>query len=546
MKKITVGIEDFKELIDKDYLYIDKSYLISDLLDEKVVLYTRPRRFGKTINMSMLYYYFSIKQHDNAYLFNNLLINKIIKAKDHQNKYPVIFITLKDMKRSNYSEQVEKFASIISNIVDDNIELLNSLYLNERQKILLKQYLNANSSSSNLQDALLNISICLEKHYHQKVIILIDEYDVPLQEAYLNGYYDEMTSFLKNVFSAALKTNSALEKGVLTGCLRIAKESIFTGLNNFIVRSILDQVSATCFGFTNDEVENILSDYNLKENYNDLRNWYDGYIFGEQEIYNPWSTLMYINKLVMTSKSEGESFWANTSGNDIVHKYISNSNYQLKEEFDILIKGEEIDKEIKPELTYREMDNIDNIYSFLLFTGYLKVTEQIKTNWYKLKLPNQEIKYIYTNIFDEWFRIQQKNVSKFLYEALLNEDEDKANEILNELLFKLISYYDFKESFYHGVLLGIFSTYNISSNKEAGLGRYDLAILPEYKKKRAVLLEFKVCHHEKELDLMAQVACKQILDNKYIEGLNEQRYSDVIAYGIAFYKKECVILKVKQ
>lgn len=339
MKRVPIGIENFKEIIDDNCYYVDKTGLINDVLNEKVILYTRPRRFGKTLNMSMLYYFFSIKQKDNAYLFKDLKIVKNNEAKKHQNKYPVIFITLKDMKRNNFNDQTEKFAALISDIVDNNIELLESPCLNERQKNLLQQYLNTTSSLSNLQDALLNISICLQKHYHEKVVILIDEYDVPLQEAYINNYYDEMVDFLKNVFSAALKTNDVLQKGVLTGCLRIAKESIFTGLNNFSVCSVLDEISDNRFGFTNEEITDILSYYHIEQYQKEFKRWYDGYLFGKTEIYNPWSTLLYVNKLIKTTSITGKSFWANTSGNEIIYRYITNNNLKLKEEFDILING---------------------------------------------------------------------------------------------------------------------------------------------------------------------------------------------------------------
>ncbi|WP_285814861.1 AAA family ATPase [Thomasclavelia cocleata] len=543
MKRVPIGVEDFKELISNNY-YVDKSELIKDIINEKVVLYTRPRRFGKTLNMSMLYYFFSIKQKDNAHLFKGLKIEKDIEAKKHQNKYPTIFITLKDMKRNNFDDQTEKFAALISDIVDKNIELLKSPFLNERQKNLLCQYLNTTSSLSNLQDALLNISICLQKHYHNKVVILIDEYDVPLQEAYINNYYEEMIDFLKNVFSAALKTNDVLQKGVLTGCLRIAKESIFTGLNNFSTCSILDEISDNRFGFTNDEIVDILNYYHLEQYQNEFKRWYDGYLFGKTEIYNPWSTLLYVNKLIKTSSVTGELFWANTSGNEIIYRYITNNNFEFKEEFAILVKGGMIKKVIKPELTYRQMDDLNNIYSFLLFTGYLKINKYLDYNYYELMIPNHEIRMIYKETFDDWTKEIIENNSQKLIDALLNKDEDEANKILNYILLQSISYYDNKESFYHGFMIGLMNGNNTYSNIETGDGHSDIKYLPVNKEKRGFILELKLVK-DKDLYDTAIEGCDQIVEKRYMESEKVRGYQDIVGYGIAFDKKRCFIKMVK-
>lgn len=539
MKRVPIGVEDFKELISNNY-YVDKSELINDIINEKVVLYTRPRRFGKTLNMSMLYYFFSVKQKDNAYLFKDLKIERNIEAKKHQNKYPTIFITLKDLKRNNFNEQIEKFAALISDIVDNNIELLESPCLNERQKNLLQQYLNTTSSLSNLQDALLNISICLQKHYHEKVVILIDEYDVPLQEAYINNYYDDMVDFLKNVFSAALKSNAALQKGILTGCLRIAKESIFTGLNNFSVCSVLDEISDNRFGFTNEEITDILSYYHLEQYQKEFKRWYDGYLFGKTEIYNPWSTLLYVNKLIKTTSTSGESFWANTSSNEIIHQYITNNDELLKEEFDILINGGIIKKVIKPELTYRQMDDLNNIYSFLLFTGYLKINKYLDYNYYELMIPNYEIKMIYQETFNDWAKEIKDNNKQKLIDALLNKDVDRANEILNYILLQSMSYHDNQESFYHGFMIGLMNGNNIYSNIETGDGRSDIKYLPVNKEKRGFVLELKVVKN-KDLYDTAVEGCNQIIAKRYLDGEKVRGYQDIIAYGIAFDKKRCFI-----
>lgn len=383
MKRISTGIENFKELLDNNYYYVDKTMLIKDALSDKVTLYTRPRRFGKTLNMSMLYYFFSNKEKENTYLFNNLKITKNQEVMKHQNKYPVMFLTFKDLSRETMEMQIDKFKAMVSKLTEDYSELFSSSYLSETEMKTLNDYRHKRSSQSDLRDALYNISIFLNKHYGKKVILLIDEYDVPLQSAYNNGYYDEMVDFLRSMFSSALKTNDALERGILTGCLRISKESIFTGLNNFTVRNITDKEASDCFGFTQKEIDDLLKYYDLIEKRPEIKDWYDGYLFGKTEIYNPWSALNYIKKLLSDDQFLAISFWANTSSNELVRLYIENATLKMKEEFEQLINGKSIIKKIVPELTYREMnfknvkDMNDNVYSFLLFTGYLKIKGKV-------------------------------------------------------------------------------------------------------------------------------------------------------------------------
>lgn len=542
MKSLPIGIENFKEMIDHDYYYIDKTDFIKDVWKEKVSLYTRPRRFGKTLNMSMLYYFFSIKEKENAYLFQN---KKIMKEQDtikYLHQYPVIFLTLKGMRNDTFEKQLDMFSKLIVNLIESFPELWKSEKLSDVALKSLKNYHEGTKQEVDLQVALQFLSKCLYQHYERKVILLIDEYDVPLQDAYLNNYYDQMVNFLRNVFSEALKTNDALEKGVLTGCLRIAKESVFTGLNNFKVHSILDEISNQKFGFTQIEMHNLLQDYHVGEYEDEMKHWYDGYQFGGCDIYNPWSTLMYVDKLVNTTNTEPQSFWANTSGNDVVYRYIQKGNNQMKQEFDILSTGGVIEKTIKEELTYRELDDIDNIYSFLLFTGYLKTVKKIDMNTYQMMIPNEEIRYIYTSIFEEWFKNQiQKNKNDFV-EALMKKDVEQANVILNKVLFQSISYFDYDEAYYHGFLTGMLQDSGfISSNQESGLGRYDIVVLPSYKKLRGFLFELKVASMEKDTEKVSIQACRQIKEKKYIDGLKEIGYTDILGYGIAFYKKSCVI-----
>ena len=543
MKRLPIGIENFKELIDKNYYYVDKTEFIKDVCNEKVALYTRPRRFGKTLNMSMLYYFFSIKETENAYLFQNLNISKDTQLLKHQNQYPVIFITLKDMKNNSFHKQLEMYSLLIQKVIRKNKELLTSKDIDEFDKERIINLYRGVHNEVDLQNALGFISDCLMQHHHKKVILLIDEYDVPLQNAYLNGYYDEMVNFLRNVFSAAFKTNDALEKGVLTGCLRITKESIFTGLNNFRVVSIFDEISNQRFGFTQPEIDMMLQDYQRKDYQKQMKEWYDGYQFGGCDIYNPWSALMYVDKLANTSRREPESFWANTSGNDIIYRYIKEANPKMRDEFDILAAGGMIEKAVKDDITYREMDQISNVYSFLLYTGYLKAIRCLDEDKriYQLMIPNKEIKRVFLSIFSEWFDEQVEHSGNSFVEALMKENLIQAADILNNILFQSISYFDYDEKFYHGLLIGMLSEYQTVSNGEAGLGRFDIAILPLSRMSRGVILELKVAKQEEDLQKLSEEACRQIRDMKYIEGLQNKGYEDILGYGIAFYKKSCII-----
>ena len=553
MKRLPIGVENFKTMIDKDFYYVDKTSFIQDVLNEEVILYTRPRRFGKTLNMSMLYYFFSIKEKEHADLFHGLSIMSNPKALTYQNRYPVIFLTMKDMKNNTFEKQLKMFSKIIVNIIEAFPELWNSDKLSSASLKTIEMYHEGAQEEIDLQVSLQFIAQCLMQHYGKKVIIIIDEYDVPLQSAYLNGYYDDMVNFLRNVFSTALKTNDALEKGVLTGCLRIAKEStpqagfsLFTGLNNFKVNSIFDEVSRQRFGFTQSEIDLLLQAYHAEEYKAVVKEWYDGYEFGGCDVYNPWSVLMYMDRLLNSSRKMPESFWANTSGNDIIYRYVKEANPLMREEFDVLASGDMIEKPIKDDLTYREMDQINNVYSFLLYTGYLKVVSCVneEEKRYRLMIPNKEIKRVYVSIFREWFDEQVKNNGATFVEALKQKDISGATELLNTVLFQSISYFDYDEKFYHGLLLGMMSEYQVVSNQESGLGRSDITLLPISRLSRGVLLELKVAKREEDLQKLAEQACKQIIDMKYIEGLERKGYKDIIGYGIAFYKKSCVIAAV--
>lgn len=545
MKLLPTGIENFKTMIDKSAYYVDKTNFIEDVLNEQVVSYTRPRRFGKTLNMSMLYYFFSIKEKENAYLFDGLNISKNKDALKHQNKYPTIFISLKEMKNLTFDAQISSFSNVIYELLEKNLEILSSDQLSDTTKDILYKLHNRSSSVEDLKISLRVITNALYTYYQQKVIVLIDEYDVPLQAAYQNNYYEEMVEFLRSVFSSALKTNDALEKGVMTGCLRISKESIFTGLNNFTAYSVLNNISSESFGFTESEVKKLLKDYNLSEKMVEVKKWYDGYQFGNKEIYNPWSTLMYVKNITQDVSFKPISFWANTSGNDIVVKYIQNGDKKLRKEFDVLMNGQSLIKYIKPELTYREMDNINNIYSFLLLTGYLKVIKDRGENQYELVIPNKEVYEIYKQSFMSYFEDYTTSRKGELYQELVDGDAKKVNLLLNDILLRSISYFDNQESFYHGFLVGLLNDYEVVSNKESGNGRFDVCVLPENILGTVVLIECKHSISEDDLIDDAKEGARQIVEQKYLEEHKFKKFEKAIGYGISFYKKQCYVVKVE-
>lgn len=545
MKLLPTGIENFKTMIDKSAYYVDKTNFIEDVLNEQVVSYTRPRRFGKTLNMSMLYYFFSIKEKENSYLFDGLNISKNKDALKHQNKYPTIFISLKEMKSLTFDAQISSFSNVIYELLEKNLEILSSDQLLDTTKDILNKLHNRSSSIEDLKISLRVITNALYTYYQQKVIVLIDEYDVPLQAAYQNNYYEEMVELLRSVFSSALKTNDALEKGVMTGCLRISKESIFTGLNNFTAYSVLNNISSESFGFTESEVKKLLKDYNLSEKMDEVKKWYDGYQFGNKEIYNPWSTLMYVKNITQDVSFKPISFWANTSGNDLVVKYIQNGDKKLRKEFDLLMNGQSLIKYIKPEFTYREMDNIKNIYSFLLLTGYLKVIKDMGENQYELVIPNKEVYEIYKQSFMSYFEDYTTSKKNELYQELVDGDAKKVNLLLNDILLRSISYFDNQESFYHGFLVGLLNDYEVVSNKESGNGRFDVCVLPENILGTVVLIECKHSMSEDDLIDDAKEGARQIVEQKYLEEHKFKKYENAVGYGISFYKKQCYVVKVE-
>ena len=555
MKRLSIGIEDFKELIDKDAYYVDKTKFIANCINEKCILYTRPRRFGKTLNMSMLYYFFSNKEKDNTYLFDNLAISQNKEAMKHQNKYPTLFITLKELKEDSFESNRNNFSLLIFELLEKNKEILHSDRISNEYKKILNSLYKRKSNEEELKFSLKIITQALYEHYQQKVILLIDEYDVPLQSAYQNGYYDKMVSFIRAILSSALKTNNALEKGILTGCLRISKESIFTGLNNFTINSLLDYSGSDDFGFTPSDIDNLLKYYELTNYKDEIKEWYDGYLFGDQDIYNPWSTLVYIKYKNENIKYQPTSYWANTSGNDIIMNYIQMASPKLREEFEQLLQGKSLIKEIKQDLTYKEMDNINNVYSFLLLTGYLKIKSRIEAvdeynpnntiTKYELVIPNKEVSEIYRQKFMDYFNDFVDLKKNDLYQAMIQGQEKKVNDLLDDILERSISYYDNYEAFYHGFLVGLFNDYTVESNQEAGKGRFDVCIFPKRIRDTLVLIECKHSSNEENLIEDSKEGIKQIINKKYLINPRIKKYENNVCYSISFYKKQCYVTKLK-
>lgn len=431
-KPIPIGIEDFKEIIDREYYFVDKTMLIRDILDSgsKVTLFTRPRRFGKTLNMSMLKRFFEKTEEDNSYLFDGFAISGAgDKYKSYIEQYPVISISLKSMKQSTWGESFSQFKEIIANEFERHQEILKCDSISGRKRKRIQGVLEDTADDTVYLTTLKLLSDCLYEVYNKKVIVLIDEYDVPLENAYFNGFYEDMINLIRSVFESVLKTNDSLEFGVLTGCLRISKESIFTGLNNLSVHSVTDNSFASYFGFTESEVRNVLEYYNLSDCFDEIKKWYDGYLFGETEIYNPWSVLKYIQFALNNRNHIPQTYWINTSSNNIIHELITKSDRRIRDDIEKLITGKNIDKPLYDDITYTNMNvKSEYIWSFLLHTGYLKPTNIYQKgiqNYFTAVIPNTEIITTYENTFRQWFdesiRIADKSV---LLNAILDGDAE--------------------------------------------------------------------------------------------------------------------------
>ena len=552
-KRIPIGYEDFKQLIDSGFYYVDKSMLIYELLHSggQNNLITRPRRFGKTLNFSMLKYFFDINEKDNAYLFDGLKISEYYEELAmYRNTHPVITLSLKCAKQGNYREALRGLKYEIQRQFINNKFILDSDKLADEYKDEYKKILSMDEDAV-WSNSIQLLSICLKQYYGTKTIILIDEYDVPLEDAYFSGYYDEMVRFIRSLFESALKTNSALEFSVITGCLRISKESIFTGLNNLAVNSILSNKYSESFGFVQSEVDELMRYYNIEEKSQLMKKWYDGYLFGKSEVYNPWSVLNQVKEWSEDKDISAIPWWTNTSSNNIIRTLVSQADNETKDIIENLIHGGSVETVLKETVTYGDLtENNENIWSFLFFTGYLKIKEIVKTGEltgeptiYSLVIPNLEIKSCYTDIIIQYFEIYKKAINKDnLYKALLGRNAQDFAEQITDLLRKTISYYDSTESFYHGLISGLLSGnvyYKVESNRETGDGRSDLVLYQQDVAQNAVILEFKVCGKNETADDAAKRALKQINDRDYASKAREDGYKNIIKYGVAFKGKMC-------
>ena len=559
-KKLPIGIDNFEKLIQEDFYYVDKTGMIAELLKNwsEVNLFTRPRRFGKSLNMSMLKTFFEIGCDKT--LFQGLKISEEKEmCKEYMGQFPVISISLKGVEGLNFESAKEGLAYIIGKEAMRFYFLKTSPKLTEEEKKIYQGYINTAKSGftiasdmENLVTAINGLSSMLEKHYGKKVILLIDEYDVPLDKAFQYGYYEEMVSLIRNLLGNALKTNSSLYFAVLTGCLRVSKESIFTGLNNLRVMSITNVRFEEYFGFTDSEVKEMLNYYGLMDHFDTIKAWYDGYRFGNKDVYCPWDVLSHCDNLRADPDARPEDYWSNTSGNAIVRRFIDLANGKTKDEIERLIGGEMILKEINQELTYGELDNsIENLWSVLFTTGYLTQRGRAGGDKYYLVIPNYEIKKLFIRQIREWFRYQagsdRKTLDKFC-DAFPDGDGALIEELFNDYLWNTISIRDTavsnekKENFYHGILLGILGFQDdwiVKSNAESGIGYSDILI--ETRRNRiGIVVEIKYAE-DGNLEDACQRALQQIEDKKYEAKLKEDGMRSIIKYGIACYKKECKV-----
>ena len=554
-KILSVGIDDFKKLIDNDCYYVDKSNLICNLLDDfnQATLITRPRRFGKSLNMSMLRYFFEKSEKDNSYLFDGLEVSKDDRYMQEQGKYPVISLSFSSVKAHTFEENLKMLSKLMTKLFEYHQESINFDKLTPRECKQWGVYTEGTPDSIDLSDSLLFLSECLAKSYEQKVIILIDEYDVPLDNAYFNGFYDKMINFIRILFESAVKGNSSLKMAILTGCLRISKESIFTGMNNLVVYSVIDKSYSQYYGFTEKEIRQMLDYYGFQDKFETIKKWYDGYSYGNQEIYNPWSVLNYVKNLLNDTSAEPMPYWSNSSSNNIIRKLVVESSTEIKNDLESLINGEIITKPLYENMTYKEMEtNKPTIWSFLLHTGYLKLLKSFRDSGNiqlmgKFAIPNFEVLTIFNDEIQHWISdILRKNDNTYILNAMLQKQPELVEKYINEWLYKTISYHDAKEreSFYHGLLLGLFSNFEnfkVISNRESGDGRFDI-VLKDYQYNTAIILELKVADTKKDLITESNKALKQIEHNHYDTELIDDGYTDILKYGIAFFKKVCMVV----
>lgn len=558
-KKIPVGIDSFEKIRKYGFYYIDKTRLIEQIMQNwsEVSLFTRPRRFGKTLNMSMLRSFFELGTDKS--LFDGLYISKNKElCEEHMGKYPVIFFSLKSVEGLKFENARYRIIEMIGREAQRYEFLAESDKLSENEKAQYKALIALDNGKYTMDDDILisgiqMLSHLLYKHYGQKTVILIDEYDVPLDKAFENGYYKEMVSLIRGIFGMALKTNDSLQFAVLTGCLRISKESIFTGLNNFEVLSILNTQYDEAFGFTDGEVKQILEDYNLSDHYPDVKEWYDGYHFGNTDIYCPWDVIRYCKNLCADPAALPEDFWSNSSGNAMVRRFIDKADIRTKNEIERLIAGEDIEKDISQELTYDEIDkSIENLWSVLFTTGYLTHKGCTESGRYRLAIPNKEVRNLFIRKIREWFSDVTRNDGKTLEEfcnAFVEKDPGKIEQIFGDYLWNTISIRDTatakakKENFYHGILLGLLgykASWLIKSNAESGTGYSDILVeVPD--NRTGIVIELKYAE-DGDMDSACSRALEQIEEKDYVDKLRQDGMRNFIRYGIACFKKDCKVV----
>ena len=562
-KKLPVGLENFQEIQKSGFYYVDKTKLIEQLLENwsKVNLFTRPRRFGKTLNMSMLKSFFEIGA--DRTLFDGLYISRNQKlCEEYMGKYPVVFLSLKGIDGLSFEAAKYRLTELIGVEAERFAFLADSEKLTENERSKYRAIIHlVNGKYSMDEDMLVSslqtLSQLLCRHYGQKAIILIDEYDVPLDKAFQHGYYKEMVSLIRGLFGQALKTNDDLQFAVLTGCLRVSKESIFTGLNNFKVYAADDVRYDEEFGFTNEGVKKLLANYNLQEHFEKVKEWYDGYHFGDADIYCPWDVINYVDDLVSDPNVQPKSYWINSSGNDLVKRFIEQADITTKDEIEQLIAGNAVEKRIRSDLTYDEIDNsIDNIWSVLFTTGYLTRLGKADNGVYKLIIPNQEIREVFVQQIREWFNQIVANNRASIDKINQGFLEGKAETIQRELtmfLGETIRVFDTKarneekEIFYHGILLGILKNYPgwvVKSNRESGDGFADILLKPK-NPDAGIIVELKNVRSLHDLDQACERALEQIKDRRYDTELREDGRNDILAYGIAFCRKRCKVVVEK-
>ena len=564
-KQIAIGVEDFKKIIDKDGYFVDKTLMIQSLIESQamVTLFMRPRRFGKTLNQFMIRRFFedertrSGERIDNGYLFDGLKVTACgEEVLQHQQQYPVIFLSLKSAKQPNFEEAYKKICRALAEEFRRHQYLLEGNSLADDQKIMFQKIMAEQADYSAYNDALKFLSECLWQYHGKNTIILIDEYDVPLENAYLEGFYDRMIQFIRSLFESALKTNPYLEKSMITGCLRISKESIFTGLNNLETDSVLHTRYADSFGFTEDEVKAMLAYYDLAAELPEVKRWYDGYLFNETEIYNPWSILKYVNDRKDKVTKFALPYWSNTSSNSIVREMVGEADEMAKADLETLINDGTIEKPVHEDITYGDIhQSQDNLWNFLFFTGYLKKISERKdesgeTLYLTMAIPNTEIKTIYKNSIAYWFEQRMKETDRSpLKHALETGDCEAAEDFINRQLADTISYYDYAENFYHGFMAGLLVNiggYRVKSNRESGNGRPDIVMQTvQVRKGRVILLELKIADSIAEMEAACDRGLVQIEEQRYAEPFITEGYPEVKKYALSFCKKECMIKKAE-